>query len=160
MLDTKLGATLKSALSGIRGYGSMLFDRIQSLREGRSDPVMSPLEDGMVAEAKSKASSLSDSGGRSRIGSDLIQRSRLETSKIIDILSVQARTDDLAARSVLDIGSNLSDVESKARRLGELVRLAQDHGYRTEVGVCVVTIRGVVVATFISTRQECEGARR
>ncbi|WP_407114732.1 hypothetical protein [Bradyrhizobium sp. LMG 9283] len=160
LLDTKLGATLKSALSGIRGYGSMLFDRIQSLREGRSDPVISPLEDGMVAEAKSKASSLSDSGGRSRIGSDLIERSRLETSKIIDILSVQARTNDLAARSVLDVGSNLSDVESKARRLGELVRLAQVHGYRTEVGVCVVTIRGVVVATFISTRQECEGAGR
>ncbi|MGF6313162.1 hypothetical protein ABIB82_007193 [Bradyrhizobium sp. i1.8.4] len=160
LLDTKVGAALKSALSRIRGYGSMLFDRIQSLREGRGDPVISPLEDGMIAETKSKASSLSDAGGRSRIGSDLIQRSRLESSKIIDILSVQAKSDDLAARSLLDVGSNVSDVESKARRLGELVRLAQDHGYRTEVGVCVVTIRGVVVATFISTRQECEGARR
>lgn len=160
LLNTKLGAALKSSLSRIQGYGSMLFDRFQSLRGGRSDPVISPLEDGMVAEAKSKASSLSDAGGRSRIGSDLIERSRLETSKIIDILSVQAKTDDLAARSLLNVGSNVSDVESKARQLGELVRLAQHHGYRTEVGVCIVTIRGIVVATFISTRQECEGARR
>ncbi|BBC02396.1 hypothetical protein BE61_78590 [Bradyrhizobium elkanii USDA 61] len=160
LLDTKLGASLKSSLSRIQGYGSMLSDRFQSLRGGRSDPVISPLEDGMIAEAKSKASSLSDAGGRSRIGSDLIERSRFETSKIIDILSVQARTDDLAARSLLNVGSNISDVESKARQLGELVRLAQHHGYRTEAGVCIVTIRGVVVATFISTRQECEGARR
>ncbi|MGY4473709.1 hypothetical protein [Bradyrhizobium sp. USDA 3364] len=160
LLDTKLGASFKGALSGIRGYGSVLLDRIQSLRGGGRDPVISPLEDEMIAEAKSKASSLSDNGGRSRIGSDLIQRSRIETSKIIDILSMQAKTDDLAARSVLDVGSNLTDAESKARQLGALVRLAKDHGYRAEVGVCVVTIGGVIVATFISTRQECESARR
>ncbi|WP_136626164.1 hypothetical protein [Bradyrhizobium macuxiense] len=160
LLDTKLGASLKNALSGIRGYGSMLFDRIQSLRGGSRDPVISPREDEMIAEAKSKASGLSDSGGRSRIGSDLIQRSRIETSKIIDILSVQAKTDDLAARSLLDVGANLSDMESRATQLGAIVRLAQEHGYRAEVGVCIVTLGGVVVATFISTRQECEGARR
>ena len=163
ILDSNVGRAFKTTIDNIRGYSVAIKERIRSFRSKGGDPLISETEKYMVADVQSQISKLENFPEGTDTSGEISKRSELETNKIVKALTAVAPTDDAVATALNQARASMEgrDISSKAQQLNTLIDLARRFGYSgSDIGVCTILRNRVPIASFISTRAQCEGARR